>query len=55
MWATWAFCEVVHISMPTPYLSIKLMKLYAGYCWAVLRERYFIHTVVAATRRAAAS
>ena len=23
MWATWAFCKVVHISMPTPYLSIK--------------------------------
>ena len=24
MWATWAFCKVVHISLLTPYLSIKL-------------------------------
>ena len=26
MWASWAFCELVHISMPTPYLSIKQIK-----------------------------
>ena len=23
MWSTWAFCEVVHISMATPCLSIE--------------------------------
>lgn len=23
MWSSWAFCKLVHISMPTPYLSIK--------------------------------
>src|ERR1035437_5328781 len=23
MWASWAFCELVHISLPTPCLSIK--------------------------------
>ncbi len=26
MWASWAFCKLVHISMPTPYLSIKRFK-----------------------------
>lgn len=26
MWASWAFCKLVHIPMPTPYLSIKKFK-----------------------------
>ena len=26
MWSSWAFCKLVHISMPTPYLSIKRFK-----------------------------
>ena len=26
MWASWAFCKLVHISMPTPYLSIKMVR-----------------------------
>lgn len=30
MWSTWAFCEVVHISTPTPYLSIKHSELFSN-------------------------
>lgn len=30
MWSSWASCELVHISMLTPYLSIMLNWSYAG-------------------------
>lgn len=26
MWSSWAFCKLVHIPMPTPYLSINTVQ-----------------------------